>query len=451
MKRSEFTMVTFTLIALCALPADGASAADRERSGVLRAPQPREGLVRVYGIGDCRLVPYFEEAFQPFVRERFARLQVYAPWFDDETAWYGRGMEYKDLYAIYDCSLTSLEGSCAGQNREHQEMYDLAMEAEADPQLDDWILKDADGNPLYIPFGCEDGRCPQFAADVRNPAFRELWIAQAAEALSGGAYHGLFVDDVNLDARRSLSNGTCSLAGVSEACSWEMPFDEHEWASAVADFVTEIRAAFPGKEIVHNSVWFHAEPGDFPLQRQVDAADYINVERGVDDAGIRGGWLWDDNGVPRGLLNLLHFNDYVHARNRQVTHFLRVQGALGCEPLPLPVDDERARRLEYGLAGWLLISDGRDLVGADAHATPDTWWSGFDVNLGVALGDRYVGPSGVLRRDFARGVVLLNQPGAGRVMVPLGRTLWTLEGAPVAQVGLLPGSAKVLLRHRPMP
>ena len=37
-------------------------------------------------------------------------------------------------------------------------------------QHPDWILKDAAGNKLYIPWGCSGGICPQYAADIGNPA-----------------------------------------------------------------------------------------------------------------------------------------------------------------------------------------------------------------------------------------------------------------------------------------
>ena len=52
---------------------------------------------------------------------------------------------------------------------------------------------------LYIPFGCGGGSCPQFAADIGNPAFRAPWIADARATLAAG-YQGLFIDDVNMAA-----------------------------------------------------------------------------------------------------------------------------------------------------------------------------------------------------------------------------------------------------------
>ena len=56
----------------------------------------------------------------------------------------------------------------------------------------------------------------------------------------------------------------------------------------------------------------------------------------------------------------------------------------------------------YGLAGYFLISDGRDAMGNYQAGTPDDWWAGYDTDLGEALGARYDLPNGVIRRDFTR-------------------------------------------------
>ena len=60
-----------------------------------------------------------------------------------------------------------------------------------------------------------------------------------------------------------------------------------------------------------------------------------------------------------------------------------------------------AERL-YGLAGYFLISDGRDAMGNYQAGTPDDWWAGYDTDLGEALGARYDLANGVIRRDFTR-------------------------------------------------
>ena len=66
------------------------------------------------------------------------------------------------------------------------------------------------------------------------------------------------------------------------------------WRYYVAQFVMQIRQAFPTKEIVHNSVWFAGpsgvRDGDAAIKLQIAAADVINLERGIgSDAGLTGG------------------------------------------------------------------------------------------------------------------------------------------------------------------
>ena len=108
------------------------------------------------------------------------------------------------------------------------------------------------GSPLYVPYACEGGTCPQYAADIGDPAFREAWLEQTAEKLRHG-YRGLYIDDVNLTPH--VGDGTGQIV---------MPVDERtgatmtaaDWNRYMADFVELVRKRFPSIEIVHNSLWW---------------------------------------------------------------------------------------------------------------------------------------------------------------------------------------------------
>ena len=108
---------------------------------------------------------------QQWMQQHFWRMVVYSPYFDTRTSWYPDGYVYIDSYAIYTGSVLA-------------------------SQHPEWILKDANGNKLYIPWGCSNGACPQYAADFSNAVYRQYWINQAAPILAKG-YQGLFIDDVN--------------------------------------------------------------------------------------------------------------------------------------------------------------------------------------------------------------------------------------------------------------
>jgi hypothetical protein len=322
-----------------------------------------------------------------WMRERYFRMVVYSPYFDSRLAWYGRGWVYDNLYGI----------------RGHPE----------------WVLRDARGRPLYLDFGCARGRCPRWAADITNPDFRAWWIARARATLAHG-YRGLWIDDVNLNPSVSYGSGKPAepAGGLTEA----------RWAQAVAAFTAQIRAALPGAEIVHNSVWFAARTDTTPagadasVRAQIAAADWVNLERGCSDPGLTGGdGRWS-------LRALLAFVDRVHAERRSVVW------------QPAGTSD---RERELNLACLLLTRAGRDALD-DPDARPSRWWAGFDADPGAALGGRYDW-EGLLRRDFAHAVVLVNDPGAPAVTVtPPGR-FTRVDGRPVHGPVRVPGGRAVVL------
>jgi len=335
-----------------------------------------------------------------WMRARYFRMVVFSPYFDSRLWWYGRGWVYDDLYGIYPGSQVE---------RRHP----------------DWILRDARGRKLYLDFGCAHGRCPRWAADITNPRYRAWWIEQAHDTLAQG-YRGLWIDDVNLN--RSVGHGSGSPAAPVTA---GRELTEARWAQAVAAFVAQIRVALPGAEIVHNSVWFAARTdatpagGDPGVRAQVRAADWVNLERGCTDPGLTGG------DGPWSLRALLAYVDRVHAQGRAVIW----------QPSARP----RAQR-EYNLACLLLARAGRDALD-DQDARPSRWWSGFDADPGAPRGQRYDW-QGLLRRDFTRAVVLVNDPGASARTVTVPGRFARLGGRPVRGPLTVPGGRAVILLRR---
>jgi hypothetical protein len=111
-------------------------------------------------------------------------------------------------------------------------------------------------HPLYIPFGCSNGSCPQCAADISNPAFRAHWIAYAQDQLPHG-YRGLFIYDVSLELR--VGNGQEQpVAPIDPATHRAMT--DRAWRNYMARFMEEIRRVPPHAEIAHNAIWFAGSP-----------------------------------------------------------------------------------------------------------------------------------------------------------------------------------------------
>jgi hypothetical protein len=337
---------------------------------------------------------------QQWFRGHFFRMGVFSPYFDLRTSWYPSALVYRNLYGISTDSVVYSKHP-------------------------DWVLHDPSGRPLYIPWNCNGTSCPQYAGDIANPAFRAWWISEARSTLSRG-YLGLWIDDVNMEFR--VSDGTGKQVIPIEGATGQ-PMGWTAWRNHVADFVEQIRAAFPKAEIVHNSIWFAGPEGirdaDSAIRRQIAAADDLNIERGIaSDPGLNGGTgKWSVHA-------LFDYVDRVHQAGKGVT-------------LEEYVLDSSRR--EYALAAYFLISSGNDRFG-DASANPANWWKGYDVDLGKPLGPRAYS-NGIYRRNFSHGLVMLAEPRLQSQNILLPGAFMTLDGRIVRSVTLSDRQGIILTPH----
>lgn len=341
---------------------------------------------------------------QQWIQAHLAGMVVFPPYFDSKLSWYHNAYAYYDLYGIQ-------KGSWEQTN--HPE----------------WILHDQSGNWLYVPFGCSSGTCAQYAADIANPAFRAAWISHVVELVNDSKYPGVFIDDVNMELRVSDGSGN-PVAPIDSNSGQPMTYDA--WRNYVATFLEQIRAAVPNAKLMENTIWFSAPTGvpgpDPAIQRQIATADTITLERGVaSDPGLTGGTgFWS-------VYAFFNYIDQIHAAGKGV-YFLQY----GLD----------AAGLQYGLASYFLISNGKDSIG-DGVTTPDNWWHGYDAELGTPLGPRTYN-NGVFARDFTGGKVLLGEPGLSPRTVDLGGSYTTLDGTPVTSVTLGGSQGYVLLAAGPI-
>lgn len=375
----------FNLLAVAVVPLVATCWADPPAAGTVKFELRTSAAFNVYTD-----VP--TQATKTWMQSHLWRFQTCSPYFDADLSWMPNSWAYIDLYAVYTNSTL----------------------ATAHPE---WILKDSSGNKLYIPWGCANGTCPQYAADVSDPAFRSWWISNASAELSAG-YKGVWIDDVNLEFRVSDGNGN-EVAPIDPNTGATMT--AANWRLYVAQFVEQIRAALPAYEILHNAIWY-ASPTEYSDQyvlREIQAANYINLERGISDPGVVG--MTGKYSVG----DFLGYVDVAHSYGKNV------------------IFDELYRNGDYGLAGYLLINNGNDALG-DQTVTPNGWWAGYNVNLGAPQGPRYVWYN-LLRRDFAQGFVLLNPPQTAPVTVTLPGPMTKLDdGTYISSITLNPGQAVVL-------
>jgi hypothetical protein len=388
----DLTFVAVTMLALLAVPA--LDAAPRCDPAPQAAPVGQVRFAQIANSEFDRFTMAPTSAGQRWMREHYSRMLAYSPYFDGRLRWFPNAWVYRDLYAIY------VGSPLAAQHPE-------------------WILHDAGGQALYVCWGCANGTCPQYAGDVGASAFRVQWITAARETLARG-YRGLYVDDVNMTISRVCNGAGQARTPIDPRTGAAMT--DAAWRRYMADFTVEIAAAFPDAEIVHNVLWF-ADAG-VDLERQLASADVVALERGVNDAGLRAGaGRW-------GIESFLAYVDRVHALGR-----------------PVLFDTNAATQAarEYGLAGYFLVQAPGDTLRCDQGGTPDDWWPGYDVALGAATGARYAW-QGVQRRDFERGLVLLNGPGAAAVTLELPEPHVDLSGAHRTSVTLAAAQGAVLRR-----
>jgi hypothetical protein len=326
---------------------------------------------------------------QQWMRDHWQRAIVSTSYWDSRLSWFPNGWVYQNAYAIYNPSTLATQ---------HPE----------------WILKDAAGNKLYIPWGCSGSSCPQYAADIGDAGWRAYLIGQC-KALIARGYKGIYLDDVDMDM--NVGNAAGQHVAPLDPRTGQLMTDT-AWKGYFADFMEQLRTALPGAEIVHNAVWFAGggqHDGTNPyIVRQIQAADYVNLERGFNDGGLTGGTgSWS-------VYALMRYVDNVHSDGAHV-----IFQSYATTPTAE----------EYNLAGYLLVNDGLDLVNTSGGSLPGQWWSAYDTNLGDATGGRYLW-NGVWRRDFTGGFVLLNEPGATMKTLALAGTFTNSSGQQVTAVSL---------------
>lgn len=358
-----------------------------------------EGKVRLFKIANSAFDTYTNSptpAQQAWMQKKYWRMLTFSPYFDSRLSWFPNAWFYKDIYALY-------------------------VDENVATQHPDWVLKDSQGHNLFIPWGCANGTCPQYAADVGNADFRAYWLAQAQATMSQG-YRGMWIDDVNLDWRVGDGNGNF-VDPIDPRTS--QPMTRDNWQKYFVEFTEQIYASFPDNEIAHNAIWFADDVHNQYVQREIDSTDWINLERGINDDGLTGG------GGAYGIDTLFAYIDEVHAHNKSVI-------------FEASANTKKGR--EFGLAGWLLINNGWDALANDPKwTTPSDWWKGYDLNLGAAKGPHYLWKN-VYRRNFAGGIVLLNPPDAPKRILKLNKPYRTFDGALVSQVTLKAKQGIVLLK-----
>lgn len=345
-----------------------------------------EGVIRIYERMQSNWDIYTSDpAYRSFIQSNIQAIASFQPYWDDKLPWFPNTWVYIDAYAIYN--------DTAGN----------ALIA-ANPT---WVCRDGSSNPLYIPFNCAAGSCPQYAGNIADAGFRAYMVSRIGTYLSPG-YVGIWFDDVNFAVDRVGNGSGTPVPPIDPATGLDMT--DSAWQSYFATFVQQVRTAYPGISILHNPIWYLASSPQ--ITQEISAANIINLERGFGDSGLT-------NGTGQfSVYAFMNYADYVHSLGR-----------------PVVVENYFLTDLLYGTAGYFLINNGSDFL-AFQDMVPPTWPTAlFAMNLGDALGARYLW-NGLWRRDFSGGMVLLNEPGNSTTTVTLPATFYDQDGIAYASVTL---------------
>ena len=344
---------------------------------------------------------------QQWMRDHFFRAMQYSNYFDSKTSWFPNALNYVDSYGM-----------------------GTPMPSDADPA---WVLKDSSGQRLWVKYNCDTGnhpgQCDQYAGDIGNPAFRNWKINYIKSRINLG-YKGVWFDDLNMSVDYvSDGYGNSSNHRPIDPRTG-LAIDDAKWRQYFAEYTEALRAALPNIDILHNPVWYTNADTDSQIKREIQAADFINIERGVLDGGLSGGTgFWS-------YFRVLSYVDMVHSYGRGVVFDGVDKGT------------NNAGR-EYNLASYFLVSNGMDAIG-DQSMYPNNWWAGYDVSLGAPSGARTAW-NNLYRRDFAGGMVLVNGPGGGNVTVTLPGTYKRIDGSSVGSITLGEKQGAVLMSNSTPP
>lgn len=237
-----------------------------------------------------------------------------------------------------------------------------------------------------------------------GPKEVEAYVAKVQRDMAHG-YAGVFIDDAN----------------------WSPGFQPSPGPRAnLAHLIEAVHAAEPDALIEANSqfrdIWPLIKEGNPEVMRVLPDIKQLCVENGVGpSSGIATGGEYGE---------FMRYVDTLHGKGIELT----LTGDRNHVNVPT---------MEYNLATYFLINNGGDYING-TQQTPEEWWSGFDVNLGNALGPRERQPSGLWTRSFTGGVVYALEPGAATQTINLGKTMHSAQWGSVSSVTLSGGEGAVL-------
>jgi Hypothetical glycosyl hydrolase family 15 len=254
---------------------------------------------------------------------------------------------------------------------------------EAEAEHPEWFLRNTSGTR----FTSASHRY-LWAADIGERSYQDRWAEGVLGELVSEGWDGVFIDDANPTMKYHYS--------VEEVAKY--PSDS-AYSGAVRTALSTIapRVQAAGKLVVANlGSW-----GEFPSVGN----DWLQfLDGAMDEMFLKWG-----NTPGQGYASTSRWQAQLEA-----VKFAERHGKLYLGVIHSTAADAAAAR--YGYATMMLGSDGRAQFALAQDYTNETWFPEYDYDLGRPIGPERAGPDGVHRRDFERGLVLVNPTGQSRAV-----------------------------------
>jgi hypothetical protein len=260
---------------------------------------------------------------------------------------------------------------------------------DADTSHPEWFLKDAGGNRITY-----NGHADYTLMDIGDPGYQAAWASNVITQAKRDGWELVFADDL----------------GLALYATSGMPVkypDPTAWQGAVKSFLQAVhpKLAAAGLKLVANVV----SGVTYPAVRK-ELLQWV-------DGTMEEGWMRPSVERTALLATAAWPKQLAEAQDAEQA------GKLFLAELPATSSDTRAVR--YGLATYLLAAGGMssyDVSGSPSHTT-EQWFAEFDtaLQLGPPAGSATRLDSGVYRREFAAGAVLVNPTTASQTVDLGGR------------------------------
>ena len=256
-----------------------------------------------------------------------------------------------------------------------------------------------------------------WAADIGNPGYQAKWADNVISQLQRDGWDGVFMDDTNPTITYHYTVSAVAKYPTDAAYGQAM-------GSAVASIGPRVRAA--GKLIIANmGAWR-------------DYASVVNswlpyVDGGMDELFTKWGRT-ADQGYLYGSAWDIQLQEIKTAESLGKAFLGVTQSANG---------DVAAAR--YGWATLLLAANGHANFALHGDYTGENWFPEYDLPIGSPLGPETKDASGVHRRSFSNGLVVVN-PTLNTIPVTFGGSYTGCGLTDASSTVLGPHSAVVLVR-----